>query len=41
MLGLKVKSDGEAYFKGHHGSSKHLLDLAEMGDLLLCFQAVG
>ena len=30
MLGLKLKSDGEAYFKGHSSSSsRHLLDLAE------------
>lgn len=29
VTGLKMKSDGEAYFKGHHGSSRHLLDLAE------------
>lgn len=28
-LGCKLKSDGEAYFKGHYGSSRHLLDLAE------------
>lgn len=29
MLCLKVKSDGEAYFKGQHASGRHLLELAE------------
>lgn len=35
MLCLKLKSDGEAYFKGHYGSSRHLLDLAGM-ETCLC-----